>query len=394
MADTQQLRELDLVDAAPEQNFDSLTELAAHLLNVPVALVSIVDFDQDRQFFKSQHGLQDPWRERRQTPLDHSFCQHVVGRDCPLVVDYAPSHELVKDNLAIPNLGVMAYLGTPIYGEGEEPVGAFCVIADEPREWTEKDQASVQKISSCVSDLIRLKAARMTSERLRLEQQEFTNVLSHDLKAPTNTLALLHTELGLLLESDKDSEALMMLERCHQTTGRMNQLIEDVMSYTRVSGTEVDKQSLDLAIVVNDVIDDLAQQIQVSGATVSAGKLPRVVGVASQLRILFQNLIGNGLKYVAPGVAPKIEIAIGGTEGSRECVIDVKDNGIGIDPEDHGRIFGMFKRLHLASEYSGTGIGLALCRRVALNHAGNIDVHSRRGGGSVFSVTLPVATDG
>ena len=152
------LQELGLVDALPEPVYDNLTQLAAHLLKTPVSLISIVDFDNDCQFFKSQLGLSEPWATAQQTPLSHSFCQHVVRKDAPLVVDDAPNHSLVKDNLAISELGVGAYLGVPVYTPEMQPVGALCVIEEKARKWSDEEVASLKQLANCVTDAIRLNA--------------------------------------------------------------------------------------------------------------------------------------------------------------------------------------------------------------------------------------------
>src|SRR5918997_6238455 len=120
------LRSTDLLDSLPEPSFDRLTRLAAKILRAPVALVSLVD--GDRQFFKSSLGLPEPWASLRETPLSHSFCQHVVHAAAPLVIADARAHPLVRDNPAIRDLGVVAYLGLPLATADGAVLGSFCVI--------------------------------------------------------------------------------------------------------------------------------------------------------------------------------------------------------------------------------------------------------------------------
>ena len=125
------LRTSELMDSPPEAAFDRLTKLAVLLLNTPVALVSLVD--ERRQFFKSQVGLIEPWATMRETPLTHSFCQHVVTSGEPLIIDNALQSDLVKDNLAIRDIGVMAYAGVPLFDAGGGSFGSFCAIDTKPR---------------------------------------------------------------------------------------------------------------------------------------------------------------------------------------------------------------------------------------------------------------------
>lgn len=160
-------RDLGLVDAEPEQAFDGLSALAARLFDVPVALVSIVEEENDRQFFKSQVGLAEPWAATRQTPLSDSFCRHVKERDEPLVVNNSAEHELVRDNGAVTKLDVIAYLGVPIYSPNRRPIGALCVIDHKSRDWSAEDVGLLKALAGCVSNEILLRASLRKGERLR-----------------------------------------------------------------------------------------------------------------------------------------------------------------------------------------------------------------------------------
>jgi diguanylate cyclase (GGDEF)-like protein len=156
------LRATGLLDSAPEQVFDDLTALVARLLRVPVALLSLVD-DQ-HQFFKSARGLASPWAERRQTPLSHSFCQHAVARGGQLVVTNAPLDPLVADNLAIPDLGFIAYAGVPVEAESQ-PIGVLCAIDTSPRDWTEDELAVLRMLAAMASrELERRRAVERLAE--------------------------------------------------------------------------------------------------------------------------------------------------------------------------------------------------------------------------------------
>ncbi len=155
------LRELGLLDAPQEKDFDAITALAKDVFNVSVALISIIDDAHHRQFFKSQIGLSAPWARRRQTPLTHSFCQYVRQFGEPLIVNDAKTHDLVKDNLAIRDLNVASYLGAPIHAPDGEPIGALCVIDDKPRHWTQGDVEMLGKLARCVSHEVRMKAAKL-----------------------------------------------------------------------------------------------------------------------------------------------------------------------------------------------------------------------------------------
>ncbi|CAA9490810.1 MAG: RsbT co-antagonist protein RsbRA, partial [uncultured Solirubrobacteraceae bacterium] len=160
------LRRTNLLDTAAEESFDRLTRVAASALGVPVSLVSLVD--EDRQFFKSCLGLPQPWADRRETPLTHSFCQHVVTGAAPLIISDAREHPLVHDNLAIVDLGVIAYAGIPLKMPDGEIIGSLCAVDSVPRDWSDQD---VEMLSD-------LAAAVMTEVRLRLVAAEAADAIS------------------------------------------------------------------------------------------------------------------------------------------------------------------------------------------------------------------------
>jgi GAF domain-containing protein len=149
------LRDAALLDSGPEEPFDRLARLAARVVNAPVALVSGVD--RDRQFFKSCLGLPEPWATQRQTPLSHSFCQHVVAVKEPVIVSDARKDERLLDNLAIRDFGAIAYLGVPLITREGYAVGTLCVIDHEPRIWTNAEIGLVQDIASAVVTEITLR---------------------------------------------------------------------------------------------------------------------------------------------------------------------------------------------------------------------------------------------
>jgi hypothetical protein len=147
-----------LLDSPAEEAFDRLTQLAAKLLNTPVALISLVD--SDRQFFKSSVGLAEPWRSARQTPLTHSFCRHTLISREPLVVEDARTHPLVRDNLAIRDLDAVAYAGVPLITAAGHALGTLCVIDHQPRSWTADQIETLETLTASVLSEIDLTLTR------------------------------------------------------------------------------------------------------------------------------------------------------------------------------------------------------------------------------------------
>jgi light-regulated signal transduction histidine kinase (bacteriophytochrome) len=176
---------------------------------------------------------------------------------------------------------------------------------------------------------------------------------------------------------------------------RMQRLIQDLLAYSRVGTRGQDLGPVDAGEVVLDVLHDLGAAIAETGATVEgAGTLPVVLADATQLHQLFLNLIGNALKFRRPDEAPRIRIEAAPTvldDGRPAWRFSVSDTGIGLDPQYRERIFQVFQRLHTRDEYEGTGIGLAICKKIVERHGGTIDVESASGQGATFSFTLPFA---
>jgi hypothetical protein len=146
------LENTGLLDSRPEECFDALTALAAKLLDAPTALLSLVD--KDRQFFKSQYGLGEPWATERQTPLSHSFCQWVVTEKTNLIIEDAREHPVLRNNGAVHDLGVIAYAGVPLAIDADHPVGSFCTLDSSPHHWTERDMDNLADMAKIISAFV------------------------------------------------------------------------------------------------------------------------------------------------------------------------------------------------------------------------------------------------
>jgi signal transduction histidine kinase len=215
--------------------------------------------------------------------------------------------------------------------------------------------------------------------RMEAELKAYADVVAHDLSEPLAGISMLVT---LLEQRPEDPPAAGVLQELRATTGRARELIEGVLAYARSGELVLGRVALE--DVVAEVTDDLRPAIEDAEATVVVGGLPEVDADPRQIRRVFQNLVGNALKFRGDE-PPHIEVSA--LEGSREWVITVRDNGIGIDREHVGDIFGMFARAERRVE--GSGIGLAVCRRIVEAHGGQIWVEPVEGGGSAFRFTLP-----
>ncbi len=246
---------------------------------------------------------------------------------------------------------------------------------------------------------------RRSSQRLEVsnrELQDFASVASHDLQEPLRKIQAFGDRLRVKCAPGFTSDGLDYLDRMQNAAGRMQGLINDLLTFSRVTTKARPFVATDLAEVARGVIGDLEARIEQTGGAVAVSDLPEIDADAIQMRQLLQNLIGNGLKFSRAGVAPRVEVrgrivpgANGGapTHGAanhaEKFELTVADNGIGFDEKYLDRIFTVFQRLHGRSEYEGTGIGLAVCRKIAERHGGGITATSRPGEGSTFVVTLP-----
>ena len=231
-----------------------------------------------------------------------------------------------------------------------------------------------------------LREANTDLARSNGDLEQFAYVASHDLSEPLRTVAGFGQLLGKRYGGRLDAEADLYIEHMISGVDRMQQLIDDLLLYSRVGRHPVRGEHVDLDEVLDEVLDSIAPAIRERGARITRDDLPVVTGERSQLRQLLQNLLVNAIKFTAPDVTP--EVHVGAVRRGDRWAVSVRDNGIGIDA-GKDVIFNMFARLHPADAYPGTGMGLALVKRIVERHDGDIGVAAAPGGGSIFTFTLP-----
>jgi PAS domain S-box-containing protein len=227
-------------------------------------------------------------------------------------------------------------------------------------------------------------------ERSNLELKQFAYVASHDLQSPLRSISGFVQLLKLEYEGKLDEQAQDWIRRTVQSIAQMQTLIRDLLSYSRVDARSRPFAQTPFLDIVNDAMSLLDSSIHDSGGQVTVGELPAIMCDRSQMVQLIQNLIGNGLTYHGD-LPPHIHVSA--ERSGKEWTFSVRDDGIGIDPNHYEQIFELFKRLHDQAEYPGTGIGLAVCRRVVERHKGRIWVESDPGQGSTFYFTIPEGTE-
>jgi light-regulated signal transduction histidine kinase (bacteriophytochrome) len=223
-------------------------------------------------------------------------------------------------------------------------------------------------------------------ERSNSDLQEFAYVASHDLSEPLRMVSSYVQLLARRYGGELDSDADEFIEFAVDGVNRMQRLIDDLLAYSRAGTQEYRIAPVDTEELVRDTLAGMQTTVNESGATIVVADLPTVRADEGQLRQLFQNLIGNGIKFKAED-PPRVEVAAEREDSAWR--FSVEDNGIGIDPRHADRIFTVFKRLHTRDKYPGSGVGLSICKRLVERHGGRIWVEQSELGGSRFCFTIP-----
>ncbi|OIB58707.1 hypothetical protein BBD46_07720 [Natrialba sp. SSL1] len=241
-----------------------------------------------------------------------------------------------------------------------------------------------------VQDITERKEYQREIEASNERLEQFAYAASHDLQEPLRMIVSYLQLIERRYHDELDEDGREFIDFAVDGAQRMQEMINGLLNYSRVQTRGSAFESVDLETVLENARDDLQVKIDESGAEITADPLPRVTGDPGQLRQVFQNLLSNAITYSGED-SPRIQISA--DTNDEECVISVRDEGIGIDVESQDRIFEVFQRLHNHEEHAGTGIGLALCQRIVERHGGEIWVESEPGEGATFTFTVPVASE-
>jgi PAS domain S-box-containing protein len=298
------------------------------------------------------------------------------------------SHELFHTDFPEPQAQIEATLLSTGRWEGElarrKHNGEKIVMASQ---WVlHRDPAGKPiRILEVNTNITERMAAQKALEQSNLDLQQFAYIASHDLKTPLRTISGFVDLLQINYGGQLDARGVDWIRRTSEGARRLEARINNLLSYSRLDSRGAPFESVDCGILLEEALEGLEALINETEADINAGKLPTIMGDPTQLVQLFQNLISNGIKYRS---ASPPQVHVSAEEGNGEWVFSVADNGIGIDPQHHKRIFELFQRLHKQEDYPGDGIGLTLCRRIVGRHGGKIWLESQFGKGCTIFFTL------
>jgi len=357
-------------------------------------LRAIVDNAVDGIIVIDEHGLIDAFNPA----AEHMFgfrAEEVIGQNVSLLMS-SPDREEHDNHMA-------RYRRTgekKIIGIGREVLGQRKDGSTVPHELavSELTVGGRRMFTGILRDITGRKQAEESLAnraaelaRSNAELEVFAYIASHDLQEPLRMVSSFTQRLAQRYQGQLDEKADQYIELAVDGCKRMQRLIEDLLKYSRVTTKGGPPVPVDSGAVLARTLGDLGAAIAEAGAKITHDSMPIVAADATQLGQLFQNLIGNALKFHS---AEPPHVHISARRDHKWWTFAVTDNGIGIDPQYYDRIFTVFQRLHTAEEYPGTGIGLAVCQKIVERQGGRIWVESKPGRGSTFSFTLPTVPDG
>lgn len=400
----QALFDYDILDTESDEVFDQLTDLASSICGKPIALVSLID--EKRQWFKSHHGL-----NAQETSREVAFCAHAIHSDSLFEVRDSRKDERFADNpLVTGEPNVIFYAGAPLITPNGARIGTLCVIDNKPSALSELQKKQLEIIAKQIVGQLELrKSNRLKSkvvkelgvltkkyeeqqhvlQKSNVDMQTFCASLSHDFNGHIRRInqitRMLHTDLDEKTTlSDKDKKLFSYIE---DGASGLQELVISLRGFLSIDYAEAPFEDVDLTALITSVEESLHHSSEKNFVCAIDIDTPNIQGNYGQLSILFQNLLSNSIKYNTEKPIIHIHTQL---NNEKHCIeIHVKDNGLGIDEKYFEQIFTPFRRLHRADEYSGSGLGLSIVKRIIERHRGHLGIESTLSEGSTFIISLP-----
>ena len=423
------LQSYSILDTLPEKDYDNLTKLAAEICQTPISLITLLD--DKRQWFKSHYGL-----EVSETPIEDAFCAHAITGNDPIFItkDAREDNRFHKNPLVTGEPNIVFYAGIPLKNANGLSLGTLCVIDDKTRTLTESQKESLNVLSEQVINLLELRKNKLELERahkklkkfskklerkvfqrtnqleiktIKLELinndlESFNHICSHDLQEPLRKIQMFISQVSDTEFDNLSEEGKHKLERIDLSAARMRNLIQDLLAYGSTETIDNSLTTVSLKKLVDEVKDVLSEELKEHKTVLRVQKDCEITVRPIQFKQLLFNLFTNAIKFSKREDKPVIKVSGKIVEGSdypelqlaeekRYSRILVSDNGIGFDQKYERKVFEIFQRLHSDEEYQGTGIGLAIVKRIITTHNGQIRVESSLGNGATFEIFIPLA---
>ena len=387
------LRGTGLLDEPPSEALDRLTKLATRVLGVPISVVSLIE--EGRQFYAANTGVGDPWSTQRGSPLSHSFCKHVVATGEPLIVEDARNVDFLKDNLAIPDMGVIAYAGIPLDVAGQ-CIGTFCAVETQPKKWSSADIEALRTLAdAAIAELNLREATRLLADREKdlvnaLEtKDQLIGVVSHELRGPLTSIqgALRLIEAG----PPEDGKTRQLVSMASRGADRLLRLVNDLLDVERAESGELklDRKRVNVGKLFEDARDASHGMAEAAGVVVAFSDSNESVKCdPDRIVQVIVNLVGNAVKFSPRGSAVSVS-----AEGNGKVVrFRVRDQGRGIPADKLDVIFDRFVQVahEDGTSRKGAGLGLAISKAIVGQHGGRIWAANNPDRGAAFYFELPV----
>jgi PAS domain S-box-containing protein len=370
---------------APIQEIRLRQDAERHLAQTEARYRGLLEAAPDAMVVVNQHGEIVLLNLRAEAQFGYPR-DELLGQSVKSIIPEGFAERLVADGLRSPAEALAQQIGMGIELHGRRKDGG-----DFPIEimLSPLDSPEGVLVTAAIRDITTRKmmdAHLRELSRSNEELEQFAYIASHDLQEPLRMVTSYTQLLAKRYKGKLDSDADDFIAFAVDGASRMQRLIRDLLAYSHIGTKELDLLDVSSEEALQQALSDLRDAIEKSGAQVTHDALPVVMADEIQLTQLFQNLIGNAIKYQDREV-PLVHISAAKLVGER-WMFSVRDNGLGIDPQFFDKIFGMFQRLHKRNEFDGTGIGLAICKKIVERHGGNISVQSQSGKGSTFQFTL------
>lgn len=384
----QNLKEYDILDTIPEDDYEAITTLAAEICHTPISLISLID--DKRQWFKSHHGI-----AATETPKEFAFCAHAINYiDEVFIVPDSRKDERFYDNpLVTGDPHVIFYSGIPLVSAEGFALGTLCVIDNKPNTLDDNQKNALRLLSNQVIKLLELRksnllleASKKNLEEKNIALERFASIAAHDIKSPITSILGLVSLIKDFHAEELSDDAIKIVDMIESSSKTLIRLIEGILTHSKSENLLIHtKSEISLGSFLRNMIE------LIDATKEHDFVLPQndtiIVANKTALEQVFINLITNAVKY---NDKEKVKIEIDFSEDENQYFFDVKDNGTGIKKEYQTRIFDLFDVEAASDRFGnrGCGIGLATVKKLIEGQGGNITVESEPSKGSTFSFSI------